>query len=97
MKVLVTVKLFIMSTLNPESKKRLLDFCYNNYFCREYRTVNEYDFRKFKEVNEYFLCDIENVDYRFEYAFYLFFKWVRRLGISFPKEEIKEYFIQRRR
>jgi hypothetical protein len=84
-----------MMALRPESKKRILDFCYSNYFRREYRTLKEYDFQKFKEVNEYFLCDIENVDYRFEFAFYLFFKWVRRLGIKFTKEEIKEYLIKR--
>ena len=82
--------------LGPESKKRLLDFCYNTYFRREYRTINEYDFRKFKEVNEYFLSDIENVDLRFEFAFYIFHKWVRRLGISIPKPELKEYFLSRR-
>jgi hypothetical protein len=81
--------------LTPESKKRILDFCFSNYFSREYRTLKEYDFQKFKEVNEYFLCDIENVDYRFEFAFCLFFKWVRRLGIKFTKEEIKEYLIKR--
>lgn len=78
--------------LRPESRRRILDFCFNNYFRRECQRFNEMDVRNFTKKNEYFLCEIENVDVEFEFALFHFFKWVRRLGLNFTKSEIRDYF-----
>lgn len=80
--------------LRPESKRRLLDYAYSLYK-RDPMLQSAEALQNFRRIFEFYLIE-PNVDEKFEYAFFHFFKWAKRLGLRFTKLELKEYFINKR-
>ena len=76
--------------LSKQNKINLMNYCYNNHFISEYIRFDDKDLLHFKETNSFFL-ETENV--AFEFKFYHFHKWMKRLRLSISKEEMKEYLV----
>jgi hypothetical protein len=69
----------------------ILDYCYHTHFSREFRTFNENDVKRFSYQNEFFLEGVQEEEIYFEFAFYHFYKWVKRMNLSVPKDEIRKF------
>jgi len=77
--------------LSVANKKNLLNYCFNTHFLREFRTFNQNDVKRFSIHNDFFLEGIKEDEIYFEFAFYHFYKWVKRMNLSIQKDEIREF------
>ena len=66
----------------------LFEYCYRVHFRREFTLMTERDFEDFKDKNAYFLSGLSEEDQKFEFRAFNFFKWVRRLGLRYSKEDV---------
>ena len=77
--------------LSIANKKNLLNYCFHTHFLREFRTFNQNDVKRFSHRNQFFLEDIKEDELFFEFTFFHFYKWVKRMNLSVPKDEIREF------
>ena len=82
--------------LSAANRKNLLDYCYHTHFSREFGTFNENDVKRFSIQNEFFLEGIKKEDIFFEFTFFHFYKWVKRMNLSIPKDEIREFLKEKK-
>lgn len=84
-----------MSEAKIRIQNRLFEFCFKTCFRREYITFTEDDKTSFKSEYSYFLENSEPIKFELEFASFHFYKWVRRLGMTYSQEEVKSFLLRR--
>jgi hypothetical protein len=84
-----------MSEARIRIQNMVFEFCFKTCFRREYITFTDDDKTKFKSEYSYFLENSDPIKFEIEFASFHFYKWVRRLGMKYSKEEVKSFLLKR--
>jgi hypothetical protein len=73
--------------------KRALNACYERIHLREMLTFSHYDVLQFKDDYAFFLEEVPDEDLMFEFGFFHFYKWARRVGFKkITKAELRDFY-----